>query len=82
MATQVQKIVVINLATGEEQIYIGVSPKQAVICAYAQSINNFNTWEYDQYYDRIVEGEKTVACGDFSAQKFDTDPASIPADKA
>lgn len=76
------KILVVNLLTGEEQIYIGASPKWAVICAYAQSVGNFNTWEYDQYYDRIIEGEKTVACGDFSAQKFDIDPPKIPNGKA
>ena len=76
------KILVVNLLTQEEQIYIGASPKWAVMCAYAQALGNFNTWEYDQYYDRVVEGEKTVACGDFVAEKFDTDPKPIPNGKA
>jgi len=60
---------VINLCTQEEQIYT-CSPREAVIAAYAQNLNDWNTWDYEQRYGKfVVEGNLTVACDDFCAFK-------------
>jgi len=44
-------------------------PKMAVIAAYAQSLGDFNTWDYDKYNNLVEEGELTFFCGDFSSFK-------------
>lgn len=60
---------VMNLATTAKQTYT-CTPREAVIAAYAQAHNDWNTWNYAKRYGHlIVEGEHTVACGDFSAFK-------------
>lgn len=60
---------VMNLATAEKQEYDNtLTPEQAVIAAYAQSLGDFNTWDYEKRYAHLVEtGKHTVLCGDFSA---------------
>ncbi len=45
---------VMNLAQGSVSTYVGISPRQAVIAAYAQSKGDFNTWDYAKY-ERLVE---------------------------
>jgi len=58
---------VMNLNNGEKIIY-SCTPEDAVIAAHAQSLNDWNTWDYaERYGDQVVRGEHTVACGDFSA---------------
>ena len=60
---------VINLCTQEEQIYT-CSPREAVIAAYAQNLNDWNTWDYEERYGNFVEiGEKSFLCGNFAALK-------------
>ena len=64
-------VTVMNLSTGEKQIYTN-HPALAVIAAYAQSRNDWNTWDYIARYERLVEyGKHTVLCGDFSAYYCD-----------
>jgi len=60
---------VINLITQEQQIYT-CSPKEAVIAAYAQSINDLNTWDYNKKYSHLLEeGKSSYLCGNFSVFK-------------
>jgi hypothetical protein len=60
---------VMNLSTLEKQIYT-CSPKEAVIAAYAQSQNDWNTWQYESRYSWLVEeNEYTYICGNFSVFK-------------
>ena len=60
---------VMNLLTGEKLIYT-CSPKEAVVSAFAQSKNDYNTWNYKENYDHLVEeGNLTFLCGDFSVFK-------------
>ena len=62
-------VTVMNLCTGEKMVYT-CKPLVAVICAYAQSNGNFNTWDYEKNYRSLVEeGNLTFLCGDFSAFK-------------
>ena len=62
-------VTVMNLCTAEKQYYT-CTPKQAVIAAYAQSKNDWNTWDYDNRYSSLVEeGKFTLICGDFSVFK-------------
>jgi len=57
---------VMNLATTEKQIYT-CTPKQAVIAAHAQSKMDWNTWQYEERYRKLLEyGKHTILCGDFS----------------
>lgn len=61
---------VLNLATGQTQTYVGTTPREAVIAAYAQARRDFNTWTYEARYGHLVTvGQHSVACGDFAAQK-------------
>jgi hypothetical protein len=47
------------------------TPREAVIAAYAQSLGDWNTWQYaERYSECVVEGNHTVACGDFCAMKL------------
>jgi hypothetical protein len=58
-----------NLSTQQKQTYT-CEPKEAVICAYAQSLNDWNTWNYSSRYNHLVkEGKYTWLCGDFSVFK-------------
>jgi hypothetical protein len=58
-----------NLCTTEKQIYT-CTPKNAVISAYAQSLKDWNTWDYIKRYSYLIEeGEHTFLCGNFSVFK-------------
>lgn len=60
---------VMNLCTSETQVYT-CPPKDAVIAAFAQSRDDWNTWDYNEKYGHLVkEGNVTFICGDFSAFK-------------
>ncbi len=62
-------VTVLNLSTGDYQIYTCDS-RTAVLSAYAQSLGNWNTWEYERLYGHLLlEGEHSWNCGDFSALK-------------
>ena len=46
-------ITVVNLATGEQKLYT-CPPLDAVIAAHAQSLGDFNTWDYlPKYRDQV-----------------------------
>jgi hypothetical protein len=64
-----EKVYVLNLETGEERIYVGITPEQAVVAAYEQSRGNFSTWTYPspEEHPHLRRGQKTVACGDWTA---------------
>ena len=58
---------VVKLPEFQRQDY-SCSPREAVIAAYAQSRGDWNTWQYKEKYDKLVEeGEFTIICGDFAA---------------
>lgn len=60
---------VLNLSTGDSITYT-CEPREAVIAAYAQSLGDYNTWDYAERYGNLVtEGRVSIACGDFSAMK-------------
>lgn len=59
-----------NLATGETVQYVGPSPRECVIAAYAQERRDWNTWDYARRYSHLVEeGPSTFLCGDWVARK-------------
>lgn len=59
---------VFNLSNDEEREYIGITPREAVIAAYAQSKGDWSTWQYEERYGKLVEqGKLSVACGDWCA---------------
>ena len=60
---------VINLRTSSTLIYDGISPFQAVICAYAQGRGDWNTWDYKKYEPCVEFGKHFVFCGDWGAKK-------------
>lgn len=57
-----------NLKTGQYgPVYVGLSPQEAVIAAYAQEHGDYNTWEYFDKYKVLVErGKLTITCGDWT----------------
>ncbi len=58
---------VTNLETLETQGYT-CSPEEAVIAAHAQSLKDWNTWDYAKRYGRLVYRVGShVTCGDFTA---------------
>lgn len=61
------KTIVTNLKTFEETVYIGITPRQAVVAAYAQYLKDFNTFNYSKYDFLVDEREHTVLCQGFMA---------------
>ena len=62
---------VMDLRTGEYVAEYTCSPKEAVVCAFAQlDHKDFNTWRYDERYGVLVEeGKVCFLCGDYCALK-------------
>lgn len=62
---------VLNLATGRSVLYLRLpdfGPAAAVVAAHAQSLRDWNTWDYADRYGGLVErGRGVVACGDWCA---------------
>lgn len=68
---------VINLATGQEVSY-SLPARRAVVAAWYQfEKKDFNTWGYDYENAPVVDGERTVACGDWCAMKEEDKNAGI-----
>lgn len=58
-----------NLLTQEKRQYT-CTPKEAVIASFAQSKNDWNTWEYaNRYENLLIEGRFTLSIGDWCAFK-------------
>jgi len=58
-----------NLCTNDTQIYT-CDPRMAVMCAYAQSFNDWNTWDYEKNYAKLLmESNFCYNCGDFGVYK-------------
>jgi len=60
---------VMNLNTEQVSTY-SLSPREAVIAAYAQARGDWNTWDYAKHYSELVY--ETTLCftiGDFSSFK-------------
>ena len=53
----------INLATGEERTFVGLSPEQAAMAAYAQQHGDWNTWDYEAKYKHLVKSTGLLKCG-------------------
>ena len=67
MATDTTRVE--HLSSDAALIY-GLPPRQAVRNAYAQATcGDWNTWTYAKYDKLVVEGARTVACGDWCALK-------------
>ena len=64
-------ITVQNLATGAERIYEGITPREAVIAAYAQAeCKDYNTGDYAARYSSLVqEGHYCYGLGNWTALK-------------
>ncbi len=57
-----------NLKLDFRATYVGITPRQAVMAAYAQDRKDFNTWDYERRYGHLIKtGMTTVRCGDFYA---------------
>ena len=60
---------VMNLCTNEKQVYT-CEHRMAVICAYAQSNGDYNTWDYEKNYSHLImESNFCYNCGDFGVYK-------------
>lgn len=61
---------VLNLRTGNYQIY-SLPPKEAVVAAYAQSLGDWNTWQYAETYEPrefTINSRSYVTLGDMTAR--------------
>ncbi|HXK39407.1 MAG TPA: hypothetical protein VJ837_01050 [Candidatus Paceibacterota bacterium] len=60
---------VFNLATGTWVGEWTCTPREAVIAAHAQSLGDYNTWDYEERYGSlVVNNKKTVRVGDYTAE--------------
>lgn len=51
-------------------VYVTDDPRLAVICAHAQSLGDWNTWDYETAWGHlVVETDLVVTCGSFTAKK-------------
>lgn len=63
-----ESVIVLNLETGVEKVYVGITPEQAVVAAYeSETQKNRATWSYDQSKAIKSKSGKTVICGDWCA---------------
>jgi hypothetical protein len=69
----VSTVVVTNLRTGDQSIYVGIAPEKAVVCADYQSGGDFNTWAYDFSRAEFGPSGRTVFCGDQAAIREKTE---------
>ena len=53
-SSQLPSVIVHNLVTGETAEYT-ISPRLAVMAAYAQTRGDFSTWEYERKYGKRVQ---------------------------
>jgi hypothetical protein len=61
---------VVNLGTGEEKFY-SLSPRKAVIAAYAQDSKDWNTFDYESKYSKlVVDGRFSYRAGAWCAVKI------------
>ena len=68
-----KSVVVYNLASMDQEIvFEDLTPEQAVIAAYEESIGNHDASNYRDPEDHFnfSEGSLNVSCGDFSAPKI------------
>lgn len=60
--------VVFNLDTGDYGPVFSLPPREAVIAAHAQSLGDWNTWDYERCWGHMaVVGDTVVTCGSFTA---------------
>lgn len=58
-----------HLVTGETITYT-CSPREAVLAAHAQSLNDWSTWQYEERYGHLVrESVHGFYCGDWGVLK-------------
>jgi hypothetical protein len=56
----------VNLRTGGELVFVGITPEEALIAAYAQERNDCATWGCAGRCGRLIErGRRTMACCDW-----------------
>jgi len=62
-------VTVVNLATGDELIYTGLTPQAAVTAAAEAAAGNHNTWTYAEceHLATVSISGQTVSRGDFAA---------------
>jgi hypothetical protein len=59
-----------NLLTGQRNTYVGATTREAVIAAYAQERGDWNTWEYEEKYGKLVEqGGFYLFCGNWAVRR-------------
>lgn len=69
--TTATPITTLNLATGEERVYVGLDARRAVIAAHAQADKgDYNTWNYEHRYGGLprVAPLGTWCLGDWAAR--------------
>lgn len=70
MSATIRVVDVLDLSTGNEFTYVGITPEKAVVACFEQQVRqNYNTWDYPSFdkHPNAVRGSATVACGDFTA---------------
>jgi hypothetical protein len=60
-------IMVLNLSTGKERHYVGLTPAQAVVTAAEQEAGNYDATKYDYSRAKLSPSGGTVAYGDWTA---------------
>jgi hypothetical protein len=63
-----EPVTVIQLHTDVRLTYQGISARQAIIAAYAQSRGDWNTWDYEKYAHLVRANANGYRLGDFFAQ--------------
>ena len=66
-------VTVVDLSTGEEQVFMSLPPSEAVIRAYLRRNTTFDEHTYPslyaKHYPDLVWGKRTVAMGNFCAKR-------------
>ncbi len=73
MSEDTRLVRVFDLDTDKDGPTYTCDPRMAVICAHAQSLGDWNTWDYETAWGHmVVESDSTVRCGSFTTSTFGT----------
>jgi hypothetical protein len=64
-----ESVEVFNMSNNDTRTYVGITPREAVIAAYAQEHSDWNTWDYSKKEFPIEDGAVYICCGHWCASK-------------
>lgn len=63
-------LIVTNMSTGDTLVFLGPTPRQALVSAHGHWVQDANTWDHENRYGHLVqEGRFFLFLGDLAVRK-------------